>query len=200
MTDNAKKRTRLPPEARKNQLLDVSKEMILNDGLQNFSLEALARAADVSSPLVYNYFKSRLDTLQTLLVREYTAYASRVKAEVASAVTFEEVVRFNILSNFDHYAPGNIIPILESQPEIASAIRKQATQNGRNVARYLVKKTADNYNLSPRQAELLVSMSSGASIAAAEYASTGRMQRDKAVDAALSYIIAGLTQAASIQE
>ena len=60
-------RTRLAPEARRNQLLDVTREMILQDGLQSFSMEALARAAGVSSPLVYNYFSSRVDTLQSLL-------------------------------------------------------------------------------------------------------------------------------------
>lgn len=200
MAESGKKRTRLSPEARKNQLLDVSKALILSDGLQSFSLEALARAAAVSSPLIYNYFESRLDTLQTLLVREYTAYASRINEEVANAKTFEEVVRLNIVSNFDHYEPGNIIPILESQPEIAVAIHEQASRNGSTVARYLVRATASTYNLTPRQAELVVSMSSGASIAAAQYASRGRVNRDKAIDAALSYILAGLTQAASNQE
>lgn len=195
MVKNQKSRTRLSPEARKNQLLDVSKAMIVEGGLQDFSMEALARTAGVSSPLVYNYFESRLDTLQCLLAREYAMYAKRLAQEVAEAETFEAVVRLNIESNFDHYAPGNIIPVLASQPEIAVAIRDEADKNGRNVARYLVRATADTYSLAPRQAELLVQMSSGASIAAAEYASKGRMARARAIDSALAYILAGLEQA-----
>ena len=200
MSEQAKTRTRLSPEARKNQLLDVSKAMILEDGLHGFSMEALARSAEVSSPLVYNYFDSRLDTLQSLLAREYKAYAQRMNEQVEHANTFEDVVRLNIEGNFDHFAPGNIIPILQSQPEIASAISKEASQNGREVARYLVKTAATTYNLTTRQAELVVSMSSGASIAAAEYAATGRMNREKAIEGALAYILAGLDQAAAAQK
>ncbi len=197
MNQEPKARTRLSPEARKNQLLDVSKEIILAEGLQGFSIEALARTAGVSSPLVYNYFKSRLDTLQTLLRREYTGYSARLMEAMRNAVSFEEVVRLNVESNFDHYSPGNIIPILQSQPEIVSAITKEVSRYNNNLAKQLVKVTAETYNLQPRQAELLVSMSSGASIAAAEYASTGRMKRDKAIDAAVRYILSGLDQAST---
>ncbi len=197
MNQEPKARTRLSPEARKNQLLDVSKEIILAEGLQGFSIEALARTAGVSSPLVYNYFKSRLDTLQTLLRREYTGYSARLMEAMRNAASFEEVVRLNVESNFDHYSPGNIIPILQSQPEIVSAITKEVSRYNNNLAKQLVKVTAETYNLQPRQAELLVSMSSGASIAAAEYASTGRMKRDKAIDAAVRYILSGLDQAST---
>ena len=196
-TEVVRTRTRLSPEARKNQLLDVSKEMILGSGLQEFSMEALARTANVSSPLVYNYFDSRLDTLQSLLAREYTAYIEGLNKAMAQAESFEAVVRVNIESNFDHFAPGNIIPILESQPEIAVAITDVARDHGRKLARYLVDATATNYKLNPREAELLVKMSSGASVAAAEYTSLGRVKRERAVDAALAYVMAGLAQAAT---
>ena len=117
--------------------------------------------------------------------------------EVAGAGDFEDVVRIFINSNFDHYAPGNIIPILESQPELASAIRAEGEDHGRNVARYLVRVTADTYNLTPRQAGLLVQMSSGASVAAAQHAATSRTNRKAAVESALAYILAGLEQASN---
>ena len=192
----AKTRTRLSPEARKNQLLDVSKDMIIEHGLQEFSIEALARTAQVSSPLVYTYFDSRLDVLRSLLAREYLGYTTKLMAELEDADSFETVVRLNVESNFDHFAAGNIIPILESQPEIASVIQSEAEAYGRKLARYLVRAAADTYKLNKRQAELLVKMSSGASIAAAQYASLGRMSRQTAVDAAHSYIIAGLERSA----
>ena len=169
--------------------------MILERGLQGFSMEALARTAGVSSPLVYNYFESRLDALRCLFAREYRDYIVRLNDGMGKAGSFEAVVRINIENNFDHYSPGNIMPILESQPEIASVIKDEAEENGRALARYLVSAAADTYKLGPRQAELLVKMSSGASIAAAEYASLGRMARKTAVDTALSYILAGLEQA-----
>ncbi len=197
MNPSPKTRTRLTPEARKKQLLSVAKQMILEQGLQSFSMEALARTAGVSSPLVYNYFSSRKATLRELLTREYTAYADNLTAAVAAADSFEEVVRIFITSNFDHYAPGNIIPILDSQPEIVEAIHESSSKHGREVARFLVRATATNYRLTKIQAELVVRMSSGASIAAAEYAALGRMPRDKAIDVALAYVMAGLKQIAT---
>ena len=193
---NTRTRTRLSPEARKTQLLNVAKQMILDHGLQSFTMEALARAAGVSSPLVYNYFPNRKDTLRALLEQEYQLYSARLTDEVAAAENFEAVVRVFINSNLEHYAPGNIMPILDSQPEIASAIQDSQAKNGREIARFLVKNAAKNYRLTKAQAELVVAMSSGASIAAAQYASRRNANRKKVLETALSYVLAGLERIA----
>jgi AcrR family transcriptional regulator len=73
-------RTRLSPEARKKQLLDTAREMIVRDGLQHFTMEALARSAGVTAPLVYNYFSSRQMLLQSLLVQEYDSFRLKIVA------------------------------------------------------------------------------------------------------------------------
>ncbi len=191
-----KRRTRLSPEARKIQLLNVAKNMILERGLQEFSMEALARNAAVSSPLVYNYFPSRLETLRALLTQEYEAYTRDYTEQVDRADGFEQIVRIFIVSNFDYYAPGNIIPILDSQPEIADAIREDSVAQVQKVASYFVRTTAESYKLTKTQAELVVAMSSGASIAAAKYASFGRSNQKKAVDHALTFVVAGMERIA----
>jgi len=190
-------RTRLSPEARKDQLLDTAKQMIVSDGLQMFTMESLARTAEVSGPLVYNYFSSRQDLLGTLLEREYQAYVEKLTAKVSTAETFEDVVRVFVGSNFDHHAPGNILPILQSQPEIASMNRSVREQHGRQVASYLVQNTAKTYNLTKKQAELVVSMSSGASVAAAESATLNRASRKKTINTVMEYILAGLDSISS---
>ncbi len=187
-----KTRTRLSPEARRRQLLDVAKEIILADGLQAFSMEALARQANVSSPLVYNYFQSRKNTLQCLLVEEYNAYTARLTKAAAAADSFEDMVLVFIQSNFDHFAPGNIMPILDSQPEIVEAIKQSSREHGKQIARLLVRSTATTYQLTKADAALVVSISSGASIAAARHAANQGVDRDKAVNTALRYILAGL--------
>ena len=55
MTDTATKRTRLTPQARREHLLDCSAAMIAEAGITAFTIEGLARQANVSVPLVYNY-------------------------------------------------------------------------------------------------------------------------------------------------
>ena len=58
-----------------------------------------------------------------------------------------------VANNFDYYAPGNIVPVLLSQPEIADSIRELRKQQGMQTARYLVENTAITYKLSVEQAQ-----------------------------------------------
>ncbi len=187
-----KVRTRLSPDARKKQLLDTAKSIILEDGLQAFTMDALARAAGVTTPLVYNYFSTRQTLLQALLEQEYNDYTRKLARAVTNAATFEETVRAYITSNFDHHAPGSILPILQSQPDIVEVIQKRLRNDGNQTANYVVQQTAESYQLTKPQAELLASMSSGASIAAAQYAKTARVNRKKTIEKVLKYVMAGL--------
>ena len=155
-------------------------------------MESLARTAAVSSPLVYNYFSSRQALLQALLEREYRAIGSALFTEVGNANSFEEVIRMFVANNFDHHAPGNILPVLLSQPEIADSIRELRKQQGMQTARYLVENTAKTYKLTVEQAQLAVTMSSGASIAAAEWAAMNTLDREQTIDRVLAYIKAGM--------
>ena len=68
--------------------------MIESDGLQPFTMEALARTASVSSPLVYNYFSSRL-----ALSREQLAMSREVAAKRLEAENFESIIRVFVETN-----------------------------------------------------------------------------------------------------
>ncbi len=190
---SAKQRTRLSPAARTDQLLDVAKKMIMSDGLQSFRMESLARMAEVSSPLVYNYFSSRQALLRTLLEREYRESSNALFYEVLNATSFEDVIRVFIASNFEHHAPGNILPVLLSQPDIADSISEMRREQRKRTATYLVKNSAKTYKLSIEQAQLAITMSSGASVAAAEWVVMSSLEKSQAIDMALSYIKAGMS-------
>ena len=190
---SAKQRTRLSPAARTDQLLNVAKKMIVSDGLQSFRMESLARMAEVSSPLVYNYFSSRQALLRALLEREYRESSNALFYEVLNATSFEDVIRVFITSNFEHHAPGNILPVLLSQPDIADSISEMRSEQRKRTATYLVKNSAKTYKLSIEQAQLAITMSSGASIAAAEWVAMSSLERSRAIDMALSYIKAGMS-------
>jgi AcrR family transcriptional regulator len=189
---SVKPRTRLSPSARTDQLLDVAKQMIVSDGLQAFTMESLARNAEVSSPLVYNYFSSRQTLLQALLEREYKITGEALFVEVMKAKSFEEVIRMFVANNFDHHAPGNIVPVLLSQPEIAAIVKPLRKEERVRTAHYLVENTAKTYELTIEQAQLAITMSSGASIAAAEWAVMNKLDRSHAIDMVVSYIKSGM--------
>lgn len=192
----AKTRTRLSPQARHDQLLDTARSMVLDQGLQAFTMEGLAKLAGVSAPLVYNYFANRPTLLQALLKREYQHFTDESNAAALDAKTFEDIVRISVTSNFDHQAPGNILPLLLSQPEIAHAIKDQEDKHRRRSARFLVDMAATQYQLDQHQAQLVIRMSSGASIAAAALTAQAGLDRGETIELAVSYILAGIERIA----
>jgi AcrR family transcriptional regulator len=61
---------RLPPEERREQLLDATLTLIAKKGYESVSMEGIARAAGVTKPVVYDLFGSLADLLEALLERE----------------------------------------------------------------------------------------------------------------------------------
>ena len=61
---------RLPPEQRREQLIDAALSVIVEQGYEGISIEAIARAAGVTRPVVYDHFPNLAQLLQTLITRE----------------------------------------------------------------------------------------------------------------------------------
>jgi AcrR family transcriptional regulator len=61
---------RLPPEERREQLLDATLGLIAEKGYESVSMEGIARRAGVTKPVVYDLFGSLADLLEALLERE----------------------------------------------------------------------------------------------------------------------------------
>jgi len=66
----------MPPEARRQQLLDAALGVILEQGYAGVSIEAIARSAGVTRPVVYDHFPNLGLLLKALFDREeHTALA-----------------------------------------------------------------------------------------------------------------------------
>jgi AcrR family transcriptional regulator len=61
---------RLPAEQRREQLIDAALSVIAKQGYEGISVEAVARAAGVTRPVVYDHFPNLAELLQTLIARE----------------------------------------------------------------------------------------------------------------------------------
>lgn len=61
---------RLPPEERREQLIDAALKVIVERGYEGISVEAVAREAGVTRPVVYDHFPNLAHLLQALIVRE----------------------------------------------------------------------------------------------------------------------------------
>jgi AcrR family transcriptional regulator len=60
----------MPPEQRREQLLDAALGVILDQGYSGISIEAVARAAGVTRPVIYDHFQNLGRLLYTLIERE----------------------------------------------------------------------------------------------------------------------------------
>lgn len=73
---------RLPPEARRQQLLDAALQVIARDGYAGVSIDAIAREAQVTRPVVYGVFDGLGPLLGALLDRQ----GERVMAQLMAAL------------------------------------------------------------------------------------------------------------------
>jgi AcrR family transcriptional regulator len=77
---NATHRPRLPRAERREQLLDVTKEIVGEHGLHAVSIDRVAREAGVSRPIIYEHFNDLGGLLNALLDRE----GNRALAQLAT--------------------------------------------------------------------------------------------------------------------
>jgi AcrR family transcriptional regulator len=61
---------RMSAEARREQLLDVTKAIVVERGFHAVSIEGVAREAGISRPIVYGHFDDLAGLLDALVVRE----------------------------------------------------------------------------------------------------------------------------------
>jgi AcrR family transcriptional regulator len=61
---------RLSAEERRGQLLDVTKRIVLDSGFHAVSIEAVAREAGITRPIVYGHFHDLPGLLEALVERE----------------------------------------------------------------------------------------------------------------------------------
>ena len=188
---NSKKRIRLSPEGRRNQLLDSARDLIQDQGFSGFTMEALATEAGVSNPLVYKYFDTRLELLQELWTREYERYNRNVREQLTKAENFEDIVRLFVNLNFTELSLGEITHILGSQPELREVTKAKQKSNQRGTGLFLVNTVEEMYHLTPSQATHLVVLASGASIEAARHYARYGGSRKKMVGDTVNFILNG---------
>ena len=76
---------RMPRDERREQLLDAALTVISREGYRGTTIEAVAREAGVTRPVVYGVFDNLGDLLETLLERQ----SARALKQVAAAVPAE---------------------------------------------------------------------------------------------------------------
>ena len=90
-TDNRERspRRRLPPEVRREQVLDAGRRLLSEGGAHSLTIEGVAAEAGVSKTVVYNAFDD-LDGLVLALVEREERHALAALAEAAPDLSGDE--------------------------------------------------------------------------------------------------------------
>lgn len=78
---------RLPPEQRREQLLDAAMTVLGECQLHELSMEAVADAAGVGKPVLYTVFRNRGELVAALLRREHQHGIDQVRAAMPDDLT-----------------------------------------------------------------------------------------------------------------
>lgn len=174
------------------QLLDCAQVIIQERGLSSFTMEALAKQAGVSNPLIYKYFDTRIALLQELLQREFHRFYGNIRDQLDLAQDYVEVVQIVVSVNFEEFSNGNILNILRNQPDVRQSLARVETKESRRLARFLVRALADHYTLTKAQAEEITVLASGASQAAAEHYCRFGGNREILIRNTVQFIFSGI--------
>lgn len=179
------KRVRLSPHDRRMQLLDCAGRIVLDHGLSKFTIDALAKEAQVSMPLIYKYFDARIEILQALLSRESEQFSAVLKDRLERATDYKEMVRMFVTMNFEGARTGSLLSVLFSQPDVRRGL---APAEFDWVNKILVEATAEEFGITTSLARQIVPMGSAASRTAAERFSRRGGDREQAIDNTVKFI------------
>jgi AcrR family transcriptional regulator len=95
------RRTRMPAEKRREQLLDAAAEIIISDGFDNLTMEAITDRAGVSKALGYSYFNRLDDLFHELFDREFSVVYERLAPAIAAPGSLEERITNKVHAYFE---------------------------------------------------------------------------------------------------
>lgn len=189
MADSQKKRVRLSPEVRKDLILDHAAEVVALEGVSALSMERLGKEAGISKSLVYAYYPSLKDLLQTLLKREYKRLRKQQTKAAEEAETFEQLVRLVTATYLTYMEErGLILERLAAEPSLED--HGDPTEYSRETAvLYVAKVISNNFGIDMRVAYPAADISFGMPAAAGHYLIRHDVNRQTIEDITVAMII-----------
>lgn len=184
-----KTRTRLSPEVRKELILDHAAQVISVEGVSALSMDRLGREAGISKSLVYAYFPTMKEVLQTLLRREHKRLRKLQLKAADSAETFEQLVR-RVTNVYLSYMEerGLILDRLAAEPSLSD--KGDPTEFSRDqAANYVAQIVSDNFGIDMSVAQPAMDISFGMPSAAGHYLTRHDVSRQTIEDITVVMII-----------
>jgi AcrR family transcriptional regulator len=146
-----KRAQRMPPDKRREQIMDSAVALIISRGLSSCTLEAVAVEARISKPLIYRYFPKLENLFKALVEREYRFLRRRGLDDLPKSAAYEEVIRRSNLRSLEYlYERGPIMRLLASDRSIAGLAKRQDRDERGVMIDYFAQRSMQEYRV-PRE-------------------------------------------------
>jgi AcrR family transcriptional regulator len=147
-------RTRLKPAERREQLIEVAKEIIVKEGLHAASMKRIAAEAGISETLAYNYFATRDELFIALASGENAKIQAAQRADISQFKDhYERVIASTrtYLRQIDRRS--GLLQMLLRNPEVRAGLREENRKQGKTSRNLYAQHLAEKYGV-PRQVAL----------------------------------------------
>ena len=142
-------RARLSAAERREQIMDAATAVILDQGVTQCSLEAVAGRAGISKALIYKHFTNREDLLAAILAREYEILRGRGMSPRSPDLSFETLLAAGNQRAFQYlHDRGPILRTLFSERGVAQLLSKADRQERSELTRFYAEKIVETYAVS----------------------------------------------------
>jgi AcrR family transcriptional regulator len=118
--------TRLPPEARSEQLIEAAAAIVAQEGVHAASLKRIAREVGISESQAHSYFSQQKDLLVALARRELLAISDARWAQMQRAAGHRSRVALGTVTYLQQAAiRGTLIQTLLSSAEVRAHLRSE---------------------------------------------------------------------------
>lgn len=196
-----KPRRRLPPELRRELILDETARLVISGGVSAVSMERLGRDAGISKALVYNYFPNRTDLLSELLKREVKQFQHEGRAAVEASTSFEDMVRRTSRAYLQHVKDrGLLIQRLLHEPSVAASVRDIDKRERTVTTRFLAKEIRESYDIPADIALIATELLMGVTGAAGEVLARGDEDVERLEQFVMTIVFAALPKIAKSKD
>lgn len=195
-TKRASGTKRVPRAIREQQMLDAAISIFAEQGYRSASMDAIARAADTSKPMLYLYFGSKEELFLACVTRESGRLIDTLESQIAPEDSGRERLR-KVITSFLGFVESNsdawnvVYRQAEAEPPFRETVQATRTLFIELTADLLERSTAETY--SREDAELIAVALVGAGEAVADRVATHSVEKAAAADLIVQLSWGGLS-------
>jgi AcrR family transcriptional regulator len=141
-------RTRLDPAARRDQLVQIAEQLIVENGLHAVTMKRIASLAGISETQAYNYFNTREQLFVELARREFARIRKAREEDLVRTSDHYERITRTTRTYLRHIGQrGALLQTLLSNPVVRALLRAEHRKEQSNYIRSHAQELAELYGI-----------------------------------------------------